>query len=85
MNHQSDVIVYNTLRIKILTRKSLGETRSLLQPRNYQKAIYSNETSKDKLSEAYNRQSIIVNQIHDKLHENLYMSTCSFNWNNESG
>ena len=31
-------------------------------------AIYSNETSQDKLSEASNRLSIIVIQVHDNLH-----------------
>ena len=36
-------------------------------------AIYSNETVRGK-----NRQSIIVIQVRDKLHENLFNSTCSF-------
>ena len=36
-------------------------------------AIYSHETSQDKLSEAYTRQSIIVIQVHDKLHEKSYL------------
>ena len=43
-------------------------------------AINSHETSEDKLSEALNRQSIIVIQVHDKLHENLFISTCSLVW-----
>ena len=37
-------------------------------------AIYSHETSQNKLSEALNRQSIIVIQMHDKLHEKLLFS-----------
>ena len=41
-------------------------------------AIFSQETSQDKLPEAYNRQSIIVIQVHDKLHEKLFISTYSF-------
>ena len=41
-------------------------------------AIYSHETSQDKLSEAWNRQSIIVIKVHDKLHEKLFISTYSF-------
>ena len=36
-------------------------------------AIYSHEASRDKLSEAENRQSIIVIQVHDKLHEKLFI------------
>ena len=39
-------------------------------------AIYSHETSQDKLSEAYYRQSIIVIQVHDKLHEKKFIFTC---------
>ena len=42
------------------------------------RAIYSQETSQDKLSEASNRQSIIVIQVHDKLHEKLFISTFSY-------
>ena len=43
-------------------------------------AINFHETSQDKLSEALNRRrrSIIVIQVHDKLHEKLFISTCSF-------
>ena len=41
-------------------------------------ALYSHETSQDKLSEAPNRQSIIAIQVQDKLHEKLFISTCSF-------
>ena len=41
-------------------------------------AINSHETSQDKLPKARNRQSIIVIQVHDKLHEKLLVSTCSF-------
>ena len=41
-------------------------------------AIYSHETSQDKLPEAYDRQSINVIQMHDKLHEKLFISICSF-------
>ena len=48
-------------------------------------AIYFHETFQDKLSEAVNRQSIIVIQVDDKLHEMLLISTCSFLWINESG
>ena len=40
-------------------------------------AMYSHETSQNKLSEAWNRQSIIVIQVHDKLYEKLFISTCS--------
>ena len=36
-------------------------------------AIYSHETSHDKLPEALNRQSIIVFQVHDKLHEKWFI------------
>ena len=43
--------------------------------------IYPNETSQDKLLEAYNRQSIIAIQVHDKLHEYMFVSTCSFHLN----
>ena len=48
-------------------------------------AIYSNEISQDKLSEALHRQSIILTQVHDKLHDNLFISTCSLHWNDASG
>ena len=40
-------------------------------------AFHSNETSKDKLSIIYNWLSIIVIQVHAKLHKNLFISTCS--------
>ena len=40
-------------------------------------AIYSPDTSQDKLPEALNRQSIIATQVHDQLHEKLFISTCS--------
>ena len=43
-------------------------------------AIYTHETSQHKLPVALNRQSIIVIQVHDKLHENLFISTFSFLW-----
>ena len=43
-------------------------------------AIYAHETARDKLSEAWNRKSIIVIQVHDKLHEKVFISTCSFLW-----
>ena len=39
-------------------------------------AIYSNEMSKDKLSKALTKQSSIVIQVHGKLQENLFISTC---------
>ena len=48
-------------------------------------AIYSHEKSQDKLPEASYRQSIIVTKVHDKLHEKLFISLCSFLWINESG
>ena len=48
-------------------------------------AIYFHKTSQDKPPEAYKRQSIIVIQVHDKLHEKLFISTCSFLCINESG
>ena len=38
-------------------------------------ACHSNETSKDKLSIIYNWLSIIVIQVHVKLHKNLFIST----------
>ena len=41
-------------------------------------AMYSHETSQDKLQEAQNRQSIILTLVHDKLHEKLFISTCPF-------
>ena len=48
-------------------------------------AIYSNETSQDKLSEAYNRLPILVIEVPDKLHEKLFIFLCWFLWINESG
>ena len=36
-------------------------------------AVYSNETSQDKVSESLNRLPYIFTQVHDKLHENLFM------------
>ena len=41
-------------------------------------AIYSNETSQDKLSEAYNRLPILVIEVPDKLHEKLFIFLCWF-------
>ena len=41
-------------------------------------AIYSNETSQDKLSKSQNMQSLITTQVHDKLHEDVFISMCSF-------
>ena len=43
-------------------------------------ASHSNETSKDKLSIIINWLSIIVNQLHAKLHNYLFISTCSLHW-----
>ena len=37
-------------------------------------AIYSNETPHDKLSNAFNRKSIIIIKVQGKLHENLLIS-----------
>ena len=53
---------------------------SILQPCNYQFGNMLNETSQDtcRLSEAFNRQCIIVIQVHDKLHENVFISTSLF-------
>ena len=54
-----------------------GENKTNNQATN-NLAIYFHQTSQDKLSEASNRQSFIVIQLHDKLHEKLFISTCSF-------
>ena len=49
-------------------------------------AFDSNETSKDKLSIILaNHISIIIIQVHAKLHKNLLISTCSLHWNIKSG
>ena len=47
-------------------------------------AFHSNETSKDKQSIIYNWLSIIVIQVHAKIHKNLFISTCSLHWNVKS-
>ena len=46
--------------------------------------IYSNDTSQERLSKAWHRQFSSVIQVHDKLHENLIISACSFYRNNYS-
>ena len=47
-------------------------------------AFHYYETSKDKLSILQNWLSIILIQVHAKLHENLFISTCSLHWNIKS-
>ena len=44
-------------------------------------AFDSNEKSIDKLSIILKWLSIIVIQVHAKLHKNVFISTCSLHWN----